>query len=181
MKVRIACLLTILVCVLVMYALADTTEELVSFGENRILILGGDVFHMTEKEAWKFFEDKGYQVAKGDPLISVNECVRKKQEPSTIKYFMSKNQINRILFVDEHPAALYDSYVQLFTDTMGEPVHSDAYKNDFGEFPEQNRWEFGPYGITMYGADAASLQECMEDKATLCIQFFRDINTDPVK
>ena len=179
MKARLFCCLILLTCMFAVTAAAG--EELVSFGENRVLILGGDVFHMTEKEAWDFFEDKGYAVSKGDPLISVFECVKEGQEPGTIKFFLSKNKINRILFVDAHPAALYDSYVQLFTDEMGEPVHSDAYKNNFGEFAEQNRWEFGPYGVTMYGADAASLQECMEDKATLCIQFFRDISADPVK
>ena len=183
MKLRLLCLLTLLTCVLtgmsVMTAIAE--DALVSFEENRIMILGGDVFHMTEKEAWDFFEDRGYKVSKGDPLISVFECVKEGEGPNTIKFFLSKNKINRILFVDEHPGALYDSYVQLFTDAMGEPVHSDACKNNFGEFAEQNRWELGPYGITMYGAEAASLQECMEDKATLCIQFFRDINADTVK
>ena len=156
-------------------------EELVSFEEDRILILGGDVFHMTEPETRKFFEGKGYPMVNEIPLASAFECANAELAPGIIKYFLSKDKINRVLFVDEHPADLYDSYVQLFTRVMGEPVYSEAYKNQFGEYPEQNRWEFGPYGVTMYGEYAASLQECRENKAALCIQFFRDINADPVK
>ena len=136
---------------------------------------------MTEPEARKFFEGKGYPLVNETPLASAYECANADLDPRIIKYFLSKDQINRVLFVDEHPADLYDSYVQLFTKVMGEPVYNEAYINQFGEFPEQNRWEFGPYGVTMYGGFAASLQECREDKAALCIQFFRDISADTVK
>ena len=184
MKTRVLSLFLVLGILFAMPVFSEEVspvEELVSFEEDRILILGGDVFHMTEPELRKFFDGKGYRFVSENPSISAFECANADLDPEIIRYFLSKGKVNRVLFVDEHPADLYDLYVQLFTETMGEPVHSDAYKKPYGDFPEQNKWEIGPYSVTMYGGDTASLQECMEDKATLCIQFFRYINEDTLK
>lgn len=175
MKKRLSALILSVLLAWTASAAGEAPLPAFTLEENRLLYQGHDFSCMDISTAETVLKELGFTAEKDDSMLIIGMLLlrgsREQAQPCEIQlYYNQQGLPNRILFSFKQDTAAYAELYNLFSPIAGQPVHTPAETTRYGTMPETNAWALGPWQLTIYGADTATLQDCANGTCTMMLQ-----------